>query len=84
MFLPTLSYEHYNFLHRWAGRVLFMAVSIHGGMWINQFIKTDQYDQLTAAKSKRGILAYGLLGGIVITSLKPVRRLFYQLFWVAQ
>lgn len=84
VFLPSLSYEHYNFLHRWTGRVLFLSVTVHGGMWLNQFITTDQYDQVWAEKTKRGMIAYGLMGGIVITSLKPVRRICYQLFWIAQ
>ncbi|KAK8864285.1 hypothetical protein IAR55_001531 [Kwoniella newhampshirensis] len=83
IFLPSLSYEHYNFLHRWTGRTLFLTVTVHGGMWINQFIKTNQYDQLNAAKSRRGILAYAFMCMVVITSLKPVRRKFYQVFWIA-
>ncbi|TYJ57001.1 hypothetical protein B9479_002280 [Cryptococcus floricola] len=83
IFLPSLSYEHYNFLHRWAGRTLFLSVSVHGGMWINQFVTTNQYDQLSAEKSKRGMLAYGMMGMVVLTSLKPVRRMCYQLFWMA-
>ncbi|ORY32518.1 putative ferric reductase transmembrane component [Naematelia encephala] len=83
IFLPRLSYEHYNFLHRWVGRTLFITATVHGGMWLNQFIKTDQWDQVWAEKSKRGMLAYGLMGGVVITSLKPIRRLCYQLFWIA-
>lgn len=53
-------------------------------MWIHQFVVTDQYDQIAAAKSKRGILAYALMGMVVITSLKPIRRKCYQLFWMAQ
>ena len=83
VFLPTLSYEHYNFLHRWAGRVLFLAITVHGGLWCNQFMSTGQWDQMTAEKTKRGLLSYGLLGGIVVTSLKPVRRMSYQVFWIA-
>ncbi|WVQ72614.1 hypothetical protein IAR50_002172 [Cryptococcus sp. DSM 104548] len=83
IFLPSLSYEHYNFLHRWAGRTLFLSVSVHGGMWINQFVTTDQYDQLSADKSKRGMVAYGMMCMVVLTSLKPVRRRCYQLFWMA-
>ncbi|ORX36798.1 hypothetical protein BD324DRAFT_627198 [Kockovaella imperatae] len=83
VFLPSLSYENYNFLHRWAGRVLFLCISVHGGLWCNQFISTGQWDQMTATKTVRGLLSYGLLGGIVITSLKPVRRMCYQLFWIA-
>ncbi|WVF71615.1 hypothetical protein IAT40_006423 [Kwoniella sp. CBS 6097] len=83
IFLPSLSYEHYNFLHRWTGRTLFVTATVHGGMWINQFIKNGEYDQISSDKSKRGILAYALMGMVVITSLKPVRRKCYQLFWIA-
>ncbi|OCF36712.1 ferric-chelate reductase [Kwoniella heveanensis BCC8398] len=52
-------------------------------MWINQFISNGEYDQISSDKSKRGILAYALMGMVVITSLKPVRRKCYQLFWIA-
>ncbi|WWC89453.1 uncharacterized protein L201_004377 [Kwoniella dendrophila CBS 6074] len=83
VFLPSLSYEHYNFLHRWTGRTLFITATVHGGMWINQFIKNNEMDQINAEKSRRGILAYALMGMVVIASLKPVRRKCYQLFWIA-
>ncbi|OXH42147.1 ferric-chelate reductase [Cryptococcus neoformans] len=83
IFVPSLSYEHYNFLHRWTGRTLFLSATVHGAMWIHQFLVTDQHDQITAAKSKRGILAYALMGMVVITSLRPIRRKCYQLFWMA-
>ncbi|OCF60483.1 ferric-chelate reductase [Kwoniella mangroviensis CBS 10435] len=83
IFLPSLSYEHYNFLHRWAGRTMFISATVHGGMWINQFIRNDEMDQISSDKSKRGILSWTLMCMIVITSLKPVRRKCYQLFWIA-
>ncbi|WVO16320.1 hypothetical protein L204_103995 [Cryptococcus depauperatus] len=83
IFVPSLSYEHYNFLHRWTGRTLFLSVTVHGAMWIHQFIADNDYDQLTAEKSKRGMTAYAMMGMVVITSLKPVRRRCYQLFWTA-
>ncbi|WVQ82201.1 hypothetical protein IAT38_004329 [Cryptococcus sp. DSM 104549] len=83
IFLPSLSYEHYNFLHRWTGRTMFVSATVHGGMWINQFLRYNEHDQISAAKTKRGILAYALMGMVVITSLKPVRRKCYQLFWMA-
>ncbi|KIR77298.1 ferric-chelate reductase [Cryptococcus gattii E566] len=83
IFVPSLSYEHYNFLHRWTGRTLFLSATVHGAMWIHQFLVTDQHDQISASKSRRGILAYALMGMVVITSLKPIRRKCYQLFWIA-
>lgn len=83
VFLPSLSYEHYNFLHRWVGRILFLCATIHGGIWVQQFRQYEEWDQLSSTKAVRGLLSYGLLIGIVVTSLKPVRRMWYQLFWTA-
>ncbi|KAL7421724.1 hypothetical protein Q5752_003495 [Cryptotrichosporon argae] len=83
VFLPTMSYEHYNFLHRWAGRTMWLASTVHGALWLHQFIALDEYDQVWADKTKRGMLSYGLLCMVVLTSLKPVRRYCYQLFWIA-
>lgn len=84
VFLPSLSYEHYNFLHRWAGRIMWLATTVHGSLWINQFISTKQWNQLTAEKTVLGCISYAMMCMVVITSLKPVRRKFYQLFWIAQ
>ncbi|KAK4686131.1 hypothetical protein P7C73_g4004, partial [Tremellales sp. Uapishka_1] len=83
VFLPTLSYTHYNFLHRWAGRTMFVCATVHGGMWLNQFRAAGEYDQVWATKSVRGMVAYGLLCMVVLTSLKPIRRMFYQVFIMA-
>lgn len=84
VFLPSLSYEHYNFLHRWAGRTTWLAATVHGAMWLHQFITTNQMSQIQTDKTKRGLVSYAMLCMLVITSLKPVRRLCYQLFWCAQ
>lgn len=81
VFLPSLSYEHYNFIHRWAGRTTWLAATVHGALWLNQFIEVDS-PELHKAKVKRGLISYGFLCMVVITSLKPVRRKFYQLFWL--
>lgn len=84
IYLPTLSYTHYNFLHRWAGRTMFLCVTVHGGIWLNQFIYYGEWDEVWADKTTRGMLAYGLMGMMVLTSLKPFRRRFYQVFWIVQ
>lgn len=82
VFLPSLSYEHYNFIHRWAGRTTWLAATVHGSMWLNQFIEVDS-PELRKGKVKRGLIAYGFMCMVVLTSLKPVRRKFYQLFWLS-
>ncbi|BEJ12085.1 hypothetical protein CspHIS471_0205450 [Cutaneotrichosporon sp. HIS471] len=83
VFLPSLSYEHYNFLHRWAGRSVWLAATVHMSCWLNQYISTGQWDQVWKSKTVRGMIAYGMLCMVAITSLKPVRRRFYQVFWAA-
>lgn len=84
VFLPSLSYEHYNFIHRWAGRTTWLAATVHGSMWIHYFLTTPgQEKQLSTDKAKRGLVSYAMLCMLVVTSLKPVRRLCYQLFWAA-
>ncbi|KAL1413525.1 hypothetical protein Q8F55_001299 [Vanrija albida] len=83
VFLPSLSYEHYNFLHRWAGRTMWLASTVHGSLWLHQFISTKQWSQVKAEKTVLGCISYAMMCMVVITSLKPVRRKFYQLFWIA-
>lgn len=84
IFLPSLSYEHYNFLHRWAGRSIWLAATVHMSCWLNQYISAGQWDQVWGSKSVRGMIAYSMLCMVAVTSLQPVRRRFYQVFWAAQ
>ncbi|KIY45553.1 hypothetical protein FISHEDRAFT_66860 [Fistulina hepatica ATCC 64428] len=78
-----ISYDKVNFLHRWTSRSLFLCVLVHGSLWINNRI---QYNLpiLGQQKETSGIAAFGVLGGLVLTSLRPVRRWFYNsVFWTA-
>lgn len=84
VFLPSLSYEHYNFLHRWAGRTLWLAATVHMSIYITQWRERGQTDQIWKSKSVRGYIAYSMMCMVVLTSLKPLRRRFYQVFWGAQ
>ncbi|CAK9785416.1 hypothetical protein CC85DRAFT_272649 [Cutaneotrichosporon oleaginosum] len=83
VFLPSLSYEHYNFLHRWAGRSVWLAATVHMACWLNQYISTGQWDQVWKSKSVRGMVAYAMLCMVAVTSIKPVRRRYYQIFWAS-
>lgn len=77
--LLGLGYEKVNFLHRWAGRILFFSITIHGGLWINND-RTAGTPIIGSAKETLGVAAYGLLGTIFLTSLPPVRKHAYQMF----
>ncbi|GJJ09433.1 hypothetical protein Clacol_003655 [Clathrus columnatus] len=76
-------YEKLNFLHRWAGRILFLSITIHGGLWINND-RTAGTPIIGSAKETLGVAAYGLLGTILITSFPIVRKHAYQMFTVVQ
>lgn len=76
-------YEKLNFLHRWSGRGIFLAVTIHGAAWIRNHLKIKPA-ALKEEKEMRGMFAYGTLCFMVLLSLSPVRNYTYQLFFFSQ
>lgn len=76
-------WEKLNFLHKWSGRGMFLAASIHGSLWIHNHIQFG-LPIIGQQKEGSGVAAYGLLCAIVLTSLKPVRALAYQFFFLFQ
>ncbi|KAG8215360.1 iron reductase [Butyriboletus roseoflavus] len=78
---PGHGYEKLNFLHRMAGRVMFLAAAIHGSLWIRNHIQYD-IPILGPQKETSGVASLAMLGCIVLFSLRPIRRLFYQAFFV--
>lgn len=80
---PGHGYEKLNFIHRWAGRGLFLSVVTHGSLWIHQHLKYN-VPIIGEQKETSGIAAFGVLCIIVLTSILPVRRWFYQGFFVVQ
>lgn len=80
---PGNGYEKLNYVHRWAGRGVFLGAAIHGSLWIRNHL---QYDLpiLGQQKETSGVAAFALLCIIVLTSLRPVRVFFYQCFFIVQ
>lgn len=74
-------YEKLNFLHRWSGRAVFLAATIHGSLWIRNHLRLNA--SLTAEKELRGLTAYAVLCLMVLISLKPIRNAAYQVFFVS-
>jgi ferric-chelate reductase len=78
-------YEKLNWVHRWAGRLLFLMATIHGSLWMNNRLRSGQGDLLrTGLKEREGQAAYGALCMIVLLSLRPVRVYAYQFFYLTQ
>jgi len=80
---PGHGYEKLNFIHRWAGRGLFLAAVTHGGLWITQHRKYG-VPIIGEQRETSGVAALGVLCVLVLTSILPVRRWFYQGFFVVQ
>lgn len=81
---PSLfSYTSLNFLHRWSSRTLFICALLHGALWINNHL---QYDLpiLGQQKETSGVAAFGVLCGIVLLSLRWVRRVWWEGFFLLQ
>ncbi|KAG1873923.1 iron reductase [Suillus subluteus] len=78
---PGNGYEKLNFMHRMTGRAMFLAGCIHGSLWINNHLEYG-LPILGPQKETSGVASLALLCIIVLTSLRPVRRLFYECFFV--
>jgi len=80
---PGNGYEKLNFIHRWSGRVMFLGAVLHGSLWIRNHI---QYDMPIFGQQKEtsGVAALGVLSIIVISSIKPIRRFCYEIFFTIQ
>ncbi|KAJ2971662.1 hypothetical protein NUW54_g12455 [Trametes sanguinea] len=78
---PGHGYEKLNYIHRWAGRGIFIGATVHGALWINNHIVYG-LPIIGQQKETSGVAAYGVLCGLILTSFRPVRRFFYQSFFI--
>ncbi|KAF9219855.1 iron reductase, partial [Gyrodon lividus] len=78
---PGNGYEKLNFIHRMAGRLMFLAAGIHGSLWIRNHLEFG-LPILGPQKETSGVASFTLLCIIVLSSFRPVRRLFYEFFFV--
>ncbi|KIK15846.1 hypothetical protein PISMIDRAFT_16235 [Pisolithus microcarpus 441] len=77
---PGNGYEKLNYIHRMAGRLMFLGACIHGSLWIRNHLEYG-LPIIGPQKETSGVATFSVLGTIVLTSLRPVRRLFYQAFY---
>ncbi|GAA5986179.1 hypothetical protein JCM10908_006445 [Rhodotorula pacifica] len=69
-----------NFLHRWLGRIMVLMVLLHFYFWTIQY--SDRSAFLAGEKERRGIAALAFLLLIMISSLPPMRRFSYPIFFL--
>ncbi|TFY75798.1 hypothetical protein EWM64_g8214 [Hericium alpestre] len=78
---PGNGWEKLNYVHRWSGRGMFLCGLLHGVLWIRNHL---QYGLpiLGPQKETSGVACFALLCLIVLSSLRPVRAYFYQVFFI--
>ncbi|KAJ7106542.1 ferric reductase like transmembrane component-domain-containing protein [Mycena epipterygia] len=78
---PGVDYTKLNYIHRWAGRGLFLGAAVHGALWINNHVIWD-LPILSQQKEGSGVAAFGTLCVLVLSSIAPIRRWCYSGFLV--
>ncbi|KAK0450521.1 iron reductase [Desarmillaria tabescens] len=78
---PGHGYEKLNYVHRWSGRFMFLGAVVHGSLWIRNHLEWN-LTILGEQKETSGIAALGVLCVIVLTSVRPARRVCYEIFFV--
>ncbi|CAE6525642.1 unnamed protein product [Rhizoctonia solani] len=77
-------HDKLNFLHRWAGRGVSMAVVIHAVFWVCKRFRTGKACRLyTYRADMTGIAATIVLAIMVVLARSQVRRRCYELFFVS-
>ncbi|TKA53737.1 hypothetical protein B0A53_03779 [Rhodotorula sp. CCFEE 5036] len=71
-----------NFLHRWLGRMMVLLVLLHFYFWTIQYSGSAQTAFLAGEKERRGITALAFLLLITLSSLPPMRRFSYPIFFL--
>ena len=83
--LTGISYERFNWLHRWVSRTLFLTVIVHWSFFFREWWIADFVDlELQMMPMvKYGFAAWGTLGWMVLTGFGFFRNLAYEV-WVLQ
>lgn len=81
-FLVGADYQSLNWFHRWLARTLWLYATIHMGFWFRSW---GRYDYLVHQLrneyySQCGFAAWFILTFIMISSVRPIRRLGYEFF----
>ncbi|KAK8041649.1 ferric reductase like transmembrane component [Apiospora rasikravindrae] len=82
--LAGTSYERLNWLHRWVARTIFVTATVHGFHFWTEWVLADFVQDYLQwmPMVKFGLGAWGILLWMVLTSLRPLRSMAYEVFVV--
>ncbi|KAL2163470.1 hypothetical protein VTH06DRAFT_5528 [Thermothelomyces fergusii] len=81
-YLLRSSHEQVNRWHRVVARITTTLLCFHVALYLNFFVQTDRLHRLGDPVVLSGVVAFGGLLLLVSTSLRPVRRFSYRLFFI--
>lgn len=83
--LTAISFDGFNLIHRWLGRIVAAEATFHGACWIATEVMREDWGGLAASiKSNPVVLSGTIAGGVFIVVLlhspSVVRHCFYETF----
>jgi predicted ferric reductase len=80
--IAGLSYERFNWLHRWVARTIFLTATVHGFHFYTEYIQAQMWQDMLDMMPiiKYGIGAWAILVWSMVSSLGPFRHMAYELF----
>jgi predicted ferric reductase len=87
-FLSGTSHERLNWLHRWVSRTLLITVTVHGGHFYTEWVRSGNIGTMSFVEFelqlmpmvKYGMGAWFVLLWTFLSSLAPIRRWSYEIF----
>ncbi|KAH7914687.1 hypothetical protein BJ138DRAFT_999553 [Hygrophoropsis aurantiaca] len=88
-FMIQLFFDKMAWLHRWSGRLIWFLTAIHVALWSVQLAQDRRAGTGKAAYIYAwsyepficGWIAFGLLTLLILSSIHPIRRKFYEAFY---
>lgn len=77
-----VSYERVNWFHRWASRVLVLSATVHGSFFVVEWLAASFFweELRLVGMVKWGLAAWAVLVWTLVSTLRPLRRMRYELF----
>lgn len=79
--LPRMFYLQLLPLHKWLSRIFILIVIAHAILYFAIYVHLGKVRKLLITSNLCGLIACTLFIAIIFTSLKPIRRRFYNLFY---
>ena len=88
IWLLGISFDTYNLIHRWIGRIVVLEAFAHGAFWMAEQVVEDPqtgWKMIAAAMASPGMILTGTIGlcaflAILLQSPSIVRHAFYETF----